>query len=126
MHWDNIFLVPGLGATAAAAAWTPASPTTGGGVLPHTWHDPAVANYQDSGLTTPSLTDGDPTGGNTNQGTDAHSIIQATAGAKPTLKLNILNGKPVWRLDGGDFLQGNFAGGVLAQPYWPNRATRWP
>jgi hypothetical protein len=101
------------------ASWTPTLPTTNGGVLPHTWHNPAVANFQDSLLTTPSIADGDPTGGNTNQGTDAHSVIQATTAAKPTLKTgtNGLNGHPVWRFDGGDWLRGAFAGGLISQPY---------
>jgi hypothetical protein len=100
------------------ASWTPALPTTNGGVLPHTWHNPAVANFQDSLLTTPSIADGDPTGGNTNQGTDAHNVIQATTAAKPTLKTgaNGLNGHPVWWFDGGDWLRGAFAGGLLSQP----------
>lgn len=116
-HWDNIFLAPGLGQAAFAAAWTPASSTTDGVVSVHTWHNPAVAQFQDSALTTPAVSDGDPVGGSTSQGTDAHSIIQAVTAAKPTLKLNILNGHPVWRLDGGDWLRAAFVGGLISQPY---------
>jgi len=101
----------------AAVAWTPALATTSGGVLPHTWHYAGSgALFQDSALTTPAASDGDPIGGSTNQGSDAHSIVQATAGARPTLKLAILNGHPVYRFDGGDLLQGAFGGGGLSIP----------
>ena len=105
--------IPGGG-----ALWTPASPTTGGGVSPHAWHYAGSgALFQDSLLTTPAVADGDPIGGSTNQGSDAHSIIQAVAGAKPTLKLNVVNTvHPVYRCDGGDVLQAAFGGGALAQP----------
>jgi len=94
---------------ATGAAWTPALPTSDGGVLPHTWHYAGSgALFQDSGLTTPATADGDPIGGSTNQGSDSHSLIQATAGNKPTLKLNILNGEAVYRCDGGDWLRGAY------------------
>jgi len=86
-------------------------------VSPHTWHYAGSgALFQDSGLTTPAVSDDDPIGGSTNQGSDSHSIVQATAGNKPTLKLNILNGEPVYRCNGGDFLQGAF-NGALSQPF---------
>ena len=101
----------------ASGSWTPASPTSSGGVSPHTWHYAGSgALFQDSGLTTPAVSDDDPIGGSTNQGSDSHSIVQATAGNKPTLKLNILNGEPVYRCNGGDFLQGAF-NGALSQPF---------
>jgi len=102
---------------AVAAGWTPASPTTDGGVLPHTWHYAnSGALYQDAAKTTPATADGDPVGASVNQGTDAHDIVQAVAGARPTLKLAIQNGQSVLRLDGGDHLKGAFTGG-LTEPY---------
>lgn len=107
------FLQPMLG---GAVAWTPASATTNGGVLPHTWLYPDAGLFQDSGLTTPAVADGDPVGGWTNQGSDAYSVTQATGANKPTLKLNIKNGQPILRFDGGDWLQGAFSGGIITQP----------
>jgi len=98
-------------------AWTPASPTSDGGVLPHTWHYAGSgALYQDSAKTTPAVSDGDAIGASVNQGSDTHDIVQATAASKFTLKLNILNGEAVFRSDGGDTLQGAFNSG-LSQPF---------
>jgi len=100
----------------AAGEWTPASPTSSGGVLPHTWHYAGSgALYQDSGKTTPAVSDGDAIGASVNQGSDTHDIVQATTAVKPTLKLSILNSEAVYRLDGGDYLQGAF-NAAISQP----------
>lgn len=106
------------GIAGSIVVWTPASATTDGGVLPHTWQY-ALASilYQDSGKTTPVTADGDPVGAAVNQGSDIYDIVQATSGAKPTYKTGILNGQPVLRFDGGDSLIGAFAGGAISQPY---------
>lgn len=95
--------------------WSPAKPNKDG-LLSHTWIYPSVGAYQDSGLTTPAVPDGDPVGEYDNQGTDAYNLVQAVTAAKPTLKLNILNGHPVFRGDGGDWLSGTFSGGALSHP----------
>ena len=108
------FLYPLKG---AAVLWTPASPTTDGAVSPHTWHYAGSGGlWQESGKTTPAVSDGDAIGASENQGSDSHDIVQATSANKPTLKLNILNGQPVYRVDGTDYLQGAF-GGALGQPF---------
>ena len=65
---------------AAAALWTPALPT-GGGQLPHTWLHTGAGLFQDSALTTPAVSDGDPVGGWVNQGSDVSSFLQAVAGS---------------------------------------------
>ena len=97
--------------------WTPASPTSDGGVLPHTWHYAGSPQlYTDAAKTMVASSDGDFVYVSTNQGSDTHDIVQATAGNRPTLKLNIVNGKPVFRLDGTDGLQGAF-GAALTQPF---------
>ena len=51
-----------------------------------------------------SLNDGDPVSTWTDQSSNHLSFAQGTAGAKPTYKTNIVNGKPAVLFDGGDFL----------------------
>jgi len=90
-------------------AWTPALPTSDGGVLPHTWHyAESGALYQDAAATIPAVADGDVIGASVDQGTDVHTITEAVTAAKPTLKLDIKNGHAVFRCDGGDQLNGVF------------------
>lgn len=97
--------------------WTPATPTTGGGALPHTWFYTGQAQqWEENTKVTLATDDGDPVGAMTNQGSDGYDILQGTSLLRPTLKLNILNSNPVWRFDGGDWLRGAFAGGALSQP----------
>lgn len=101
------------------SAWTPAQPTTSGGVLPHTWEVPGVANFQDAAKTTPAGV-GDVVGAAVNQGSDAHDIVQATTDNKPTLQQATINSVTsyVWRFDGtNDSLQGAFGGGAISQPF---------
>ena len=100
---------------AAAALWTPALPT-GGGQLPHTWLHTGAGLWQDVAKTVPAVGDGDLVYTWTNQGSDVSDFVQANAGSRPTLKTPILNGTPVLRYDGGDWLQGAFTG-ALSQPF---------
>lgn len=96
--------------------WTPAGPT-GGGVYPHTWHYAGSPQlYTDVGKTTLARTDGDAVYVSSSQGSDTHDIVQAVAANRPTLRTGVLNGHPVFRCDGTDYLQGAFTG-ALTQPY---------
>jgi hypothetical protein len=107
-----------LSQVTAVAPWTPASPTTGGGVSPHTWKVPGVGNFQDAAKTTvAALTD--PVGAVVNQGSDTYDVTQATAGNRPTLQQVTIGSVTsyVWLLDGtNDYLLGAFGGGAISQP----------
>jgi hypothetical protein len=50
--------------------------------------------WQNSNLTTPAVADGDPVGAWVSQDAAVNNVTQATAGQRPTLKLNIQNSKP--------------------------------
>lgn len=52
-----------------------------------------------------SLTDGQAIATWTDSSSNARNATQATAGARPTYKTGILNGLPVARLDGGDYVE---------------------
>lgn len=65
--------------------------------------DPSTL-YQNSALTTPAVNDGDVVGGWKDKAPLSQHITQTTTANKPTLKLNVLNGLPILRLDGGDWL----------------------
>jgi len=110
----------GKGQNAAAPAWTPASPTTDGGVLPAHWYRSDDA-YQDAGRTTPVASDGDVVGNWTDLAANADHASQATTGKKPTWQNGAgdqLNSHPVIRWDGiDDWLQATFTtGGTINQP----------
>jgi hypothetical protein len=108
-----------LSQSTAAAPWTPASPTTSGGVSAHTWHRPGVANFQDAAKTTvAALTD--PVGAVVNQGSDTHDVVQGTAANRPTLQQVTIGSvtSNVLRFDGtNDYLRGTFGGGAISQPF---------
>ena len=88
-----------------------------GGVYPGF---PDADTFQLSDGTTPATADGDRVGYDGDQFA-SHPLLQATPGARATLKTNIQNGKPVLRFDGvDDYLAAGF---TLTQPY--NRFAVW-
>jgi hypothetical protein len=97
--------------------------TSGGGFSPSQiaglalWLRADLGVYQDTGLTTPAVADGDPVGGWQDQSGTGNHALQATAGKRPLLKLAIQNGQPVLRFDAtNDFLQATLVS-TLTQPY---------
>jgi hypothetical protein len=97
----------------AGAAWTPKN--IAGLAL---WLDASDAStlFQDSALTTPAVADTDPIGGWLDKSGNGRNALQATALQRGRLRLNIINGKPVWANDVNDelrFVQALFA---QAQP----------
>ena len=67
--------------------------------------------FQEDTRSTPAASDGDVVGSGTDLSGNGRHVDQATTSKKPLLKLNIVNGKPVWRFDGvDDWLQ--YAGAV--------------
>jgi hypothetical protein len=98
--------------------WTPASPTTNGGVSPEHWYKADAGTYVYSGTTTAAVSDGDVVGLWQDQASNADDVNQATTDNKPTLQLAELKGEPVLRFDGtNDYLQGAFTGGGgMSQP----------
>jgi len=101
------------------AAWTPASPSTGG-YLPVHWYRSDQGLWQDAGVT-PATSDGDPVGRWEDLTANADHLNQSTAANKPTLQngaTDLLNGHPVIRFDGtNDSLQGAYTtAGTLTQP----------
>lgn len=106
---------------ATPVAWTPASPTTDGGVSAEHWYRSDDA-YQDAARTTPVASDGDVVGNWTDLTANADHVSQATTGNKPTWQNGVgdqLNGHPVILFDGiDDYLRGAFTtGGALSQPF---------
>jgi len=99
---NRIFTIPGIGLhiiTPGGAAW---SPTDIAGC--QLWLKADAGTYQDAAMTTPASIDTDPVGGWQDQSGSGNHVTQTTAGNKPALKLNIKNGLPVTRFDGGDYL----------------------
>jgi hypothetical protein len=60
--------------------------------------------FEDTAGTTPAVDDGDAVARINDSMASGNNTTQGTAGARPTLKLNIINGLPVLRADGGDSL----------------------
>lgn len=58
--------------------------------------------WQDSARTIPATADADPVGAWDDASGNGNHVTQATSTKRPTLKLSILNGKPVTRFDGAD------------------------
>jgi hypothetical protein len=81
-------------------AWSPLEIKGGAGL----WLDASQPGtlFQDSALTTPALSDADPVGGWKDKSGRGFDVIQATAGLRPLLKLNRLNGRPSILFDGVD------------------------
>ena len=80
------------------------------------WWSADYGVYQDSALTTPSVSDGDPVGGWSDRSGNNRHLVQTVVASKPTLKLTQYHGYPSVRFDGVDdyFLRDPF---VLAQPF---------
>lgn len=74
-------------------AWTPASPTTEGGVLPAAWWNAADID---------GLADGDPIASWADSSGNGATMAQSLPASRPLYKINILNGLPVVRFDGLD------------------------
>lgn len=68
------------------------------------WLKAGVGMYTDSAMTIPATNDLDVIGGWQDQSGNDYHVTQAAAAKKPTLRLNIVNGKPVARFDGVDDL----------------------
>lgn len=105
---------------APVVVWSPALPTTDGGVLPEHWYRSDQGLWQDAGIT-PAIADGDVVGRWEDLSANADHINQAVVADKPTLQNgagDLINGHPVIRFDGaGDVLLGPFTtGGVMNQP----------
>ena len=71
------------------------------------WYDASDISslYQDSGRTTPVVTDGDPVGAASDKSGSARHMLQAGASTlKPTYTTNVQNGLASLSFDGGDYL----------------------
>lgn len=68
------------------------------------WYDAANLStlWQDSARTTPAAADGDVIGSWNDRSANGYHVTQDTTANKPTLRLNVQNGKPVVRFDGVD------------------------
>jgi hypothetical protein len=84
-----------LGAVAAAAPFAPTDIT---GLQFWTKADGTL--WQESTRSTPATADDDPVGSADDLSGNGKHAIQATAGARATLKTNIQNSKPILRFDG--------------------------
>lgn len=62
----------------------------------------SATRFQDSAGTTPSVSDSDPVGRWTDKSGAGKHVTQTTGSRRGTLKLSIVNGKPVVRFDGVD------------------------
>lgn len=61
--------------------------------------------YYDADMDDPTYNDNDAVGSATDQSGNGRHATQATGTKKPTFKTNILNGRAIYRFDGGDCLQ---------------------
>lgn len=66
------------------------------------WLEADGTLWQDSGRTTPAISDGDPVGSWDDASGNGNHVTQGTSGNRPLLKLSIQNGKPVLRFDGSN------------------------
>ncbi len=80
------------------------------------WLRGDLGTFQDSAKTTGAVNDGDVIGAWDDRSGKNRDVLQSTTVDKPTLRLNVRNGKPIIRFDGvSDFLQASYAD--IAQPY---------
>lgn len=68
------------------------------------WLDPsdAATRFQDSALSLPGAADNDPIGGWVDKSGNSNTVTMATAGARPTIKTAVQNGRDIIRFDGVD------------------------
>lgn len=66
------------------------------------WYKADGTLWQNSARSTPATADGDPVGAWDDASAGANHATQATAGSRPVLKTNQLNGRPSIRFDGVD------------------------
>lgn len=66
------------------------------------WLNDTSSKWQESTRITPAVLDTDPVGAWDDASGQGNHALQATVGARPTLKLAIQNGRPVVRFDGVD------------------------
>lgn len=80
------------------------------------WLRANEGTFQDSAKTTVAISDGDVIGAWEDQSGNNRDVLQGTTANKPTLRLNVRNGRSVVRFDGvNDFLQASYAN--IVQPY---------
>lgn len=77
---------------AASGSLAPSDVTTG----QQAWYEANTESYVDN----------DAVGTLTDKSGNSRNLTQGTAGAKPTFKTSIVNGKSVYRFDGGDYATG--------------------
>lgn len=82
------------------AAAAPFAPTDVAGLK--LWLKADGTLWQDSARTTPATLDGDPVGAWDDGSGAGNHALQATAAARPTLRLTVQNGRPAVRSDGVD------------------------
>jgi hypothetical protein len=96
--------------------WSPALPTTYGGVYAVHWYRADQGTWQDDGVT-PASADGNPVGRWDDIILGDH-ISQSTAADKPLLIPNAVNGEHALLWGESDYLRGVFTnGGTLSPPY---------
>jgi len=107
----------GGGPSGPSEEWTPASPTSSGGVSAEHWYRADQGTWQDAGITVAD-DDAEVVGRWEDLTANADHVNQTTAANKPILKLNIIYGHPVIRFDGSnDTLIGTYTnGGSMSQP----------
>ncbi len=80
------------------------------------WVRADAGTFQDSAKTTTAVSDGDVVGAWADQSGNGRDVLQATTADKPTLRLNVKNGRPAIRFDGiSDYLRALYAD--IAQPF---------
>lgn len=92
------------------AGWNPAA------VSPFMWYEADYGLYQDAAKTTPATADAQRVGAVVDRGSNNLDWTQTDDAKRPTLKLNILNGKPVIRVATLQGMATLAFGAAIAQP----------
>jgi len=124
-----LMLLPGLspirrqcvlptGSGAAGSGQQTFGPALLGGLVAWFAADAVGHVWQDQARTVPAVADGDPVGVWDDLSSLGSNAVQATAGFRPLLRTNLLNGRPVLRFDGlDDYLRTAAWAAALVQPY---------